>query len=83
MATENAEECLEIFNTLQQDNWISVEDRLPEKNEDVLTFHNEGYIDVCIYEFRADENVFMVTDTCVVLEKVTHWQPLQEPPVKK
>ena len=64
-----------------QSKWISVEDRLPEKNEDVLTFDSEGYIDVCVYEFREDGNVFMVTDTCSVLKNVTHWQPLPQPPV--
>ncbi len=64
-----------------QSKWISVEDRLPEKNQDVLTFDSEGYIDVCVYEFREDGNVFMVTDTCSVLKNVTHWQPLPQPPL--
>lgn len=58
--------------------WISVEDRLPEDGQRVITFRNG------IYEFQSfekrrngwmnDENWFWSMAT------VTHWMPLPQPP---
>lgn len=57
--------------------WISVEERLPEKNMNYLTYGvflplNVKAIDLC----RFDERRFL-TDPNV---KITHWMPMPEPP---
>ena len=62
--------------------WISVDDRLPESGNDVLT--TDGY-DYCISYFSIDEKEwFAMYDGSVVLENgnkaipgVTHWKPLR------
>ena len=53
-------------------NWISVEDRLPEKYSQVLVFTDYGDTD-SVYFFALDK-------TWGHPDKVTHWMPLPEPP---
>ncbi len=62
--------------TDKNNNWINVKDRLP-KNQPfwALVFTNKGRTTECKY----------VTDDWIladryILEKVTHWQPLPQPP---
>jgi hypothetical protein len=59
------------------DRWISVKDRLPENDNDVLVYDTDcgiviGWYDKEIGDFAAD---FISP-----LDAVTHWQPLPEPP---
>lgn len=54
--------------------WISVEDKLPEKTLSLLIF-NGSFIDIGC--FFCDE--YFITDKGSVLD-VTHWMPLPEPP---
>ena len=60
----------------EQPRWISVEDRLPEADTDVLTLRTIGTMDVEVY--HEDE----VAWTWDGYSKgfVTHWMPLPEPP---
>lgn len=61
--------------------WVSVEDRLPENNDNVLVFANKTgeQIDVAFYDDESKEwaglNSYWIT-------KITHWQPLPQPPIK-
>lgn len=69
--------------------WISVEDRLPEENEQVLItdgsdvfyaykYYYEGWDYQIAEDFDGEEGVF---STNAMKEKhVTHWMPLPEPP---
>jgi hypothetical protein len=59
--------------------WISVESRLPEFGEMVLTFDNGGGYGIdsvgTAYKFSADY-------PCEPPFPVTHWMPLPKPPIK-
>lgn len=64
-------------------NWISVEDRLPEKDQDVLYFfevtgvHSGKYLGIHDgYECFGGDKGWLCGD-------VTHWQPLPAPPTDK
>lgn len=67
--------------------WISVEDRLPEPNTNVLIyvfFHNQwqivkGWLSYCDKKFHISNSDYpSLTDI-----PVTHWMPLPEPPETK
>ena len=68
----------------KQPKWISVKERLPEKEGDYLVrkahsySDNDGYskIDVCIYCKMRDPEWIGCGNLC----KVTHWMPLPEGP---
>lgn len=59
--------------------WISVKDRLPEDNTDVLVYHG-SLISIYSYmghnEWEDDYGYFSRTDD----DGITHWMPLPEPP---
>ena len=65
--------------------WISVEDRLPEAETDVIVFCG-GSVDILTYRYNRRGNAcFMYQDECGYWEErfapsVTHWMPLPEPP---
>ncbi len=52
--------------------WISVEDRLPEKYQPVI-----AYLPGIIY---SDQHVQMIKWWDADVVEVTHWMPLPEPP---
>lgn len=59
--------------------WISVEDRLPEYNEDVLVYFSGGGI----APPRVDKTCRLYNMGFLlegVYGKVTHWMPLPDPP---
>lgn len=59
----------------KQSEWISVEERLPDNGETVLTVDNEGYMIVASwYELGG-----WLLPVCRA-NPVTHWMPLPEPP---
>lgn len=57
--------------------WISVDERLPGEDEDVLCFVDEG--DEKWQEVASHHNGFF-TDLHCNLIIVTHWMPLPPPP---
>lgn len=68
----------EILRLESELSWISVEDRLPENSDDVLTLSNDGecYVTFCTKTLKfknhsADKRI------------VTHWKPLPQPPKKE
>lgn len=66
---------LTAIDALEQDNdWISVKDRMPEEGVDVLVYLNRKSADVDFVD-RESGNFFYYDEG-----KVTHWRPLPEPP---
>ena len=60
--------------------WISVEDRLPEDNSDVLAYLSIGE-EGRIYPANYAKGVwFDCIFNAPVTESTTHWMPLPEPP---
>lgn len=59
-----------------QSEWISVEERLPETETSVLVFTERGYI---FLSWASNEDVFWFYNE-EEGDRVTHWQPLPEPP---
>lgn len=60
-------------------NWISVKDKLPEKDVVVLAIAKSGDM----YTARLMYNFFHVECECqegTYIHDVTHWMPLPEPP---
>ena len=60
-----------------QSPWISVSDRLPEVEIDILIFDGK---DLYIGYLRG--NKFLSDNEYLYSSNVTHWMPLPEPPVK-
>ena len=62
------------------DKWISVEDRLPEDGDWVLTFNQEDYR-MEVYGWFGDYyGIGFMNDLLTEGFKVTHWMTLPEPP---
>lgn len=63
--------------------WISVKNRLPEKDTAVLCYY-DGYLDVMEYWYDEDNGkpVFY-NPPSPPSENVTHWMPLPKPPEDK
>ena len=66
---------------IKQSGWISVEERLPEKDTRVLVFSECG---VEVFEYEGDDK-WWADDGWVHTNTygITHWQPLPEPPKMK
>ena len=63
--------------------WISVKERLPEDNERVLVYHDDGMIRLGINKNGfADvvSNLYLKHNHKTCFSKVTHWMPLPEAP---
>lgn len=65
--------------------WINVEDRMPEKNQDVLVYRGSHIGDMMFYtyignnEWEDEYGYWSRTDD----EGITHWMPLPKPPTEK
>lgn len=75
----------------KQNNWISVEERLPDETKDYLVVLNGEDIDIRLFNSKNEPyqtyssmmNKFLFLDErrdWHVTDKVTHWMPLPEPP---
>lgn len=72
------------ISALERDGWISVDERLPEVDEKVLTFARNKYDGSWFMDITSwtgvknhDEYKFWGYGDSM---KVTHWMPLPEPP---
>ena len=65
-----------IANGVTVQEWISVNDKLPEDGESVLTYKN-GNVDVQVYE--KNRNGWIQGNWFWSMATVTHWMPLPEP----
>lgn len=69
-----------MANGVTVQEWISVNDRLPEDGESVLTYKN-GNVDVQVYE--KNRNGWIQGNWFWSMATVTHWMPLPEPPKRR
>ena len=78
-ATDNAELSADIINWIgaEPNEWVSVEERLPEHLKDVLALYGNGKIDIDWVDSSGDFKFGSLFDG------VTHWMPLPAPPDKE
>ncbi len=76
----------------QKEEWISVEDRLPEYGKGVLLIISNGMMTIGYLKKATQTSIYrqwqLFGDLDVSLcindnDEATHWQPLPEPPLKK
>lgn len=65
---------------LRKRQWISVKDRLPERDGEYLIHLDDGFIATASY--MANEDGELDWELWADSGEVTHWQPLPEPPKK-
>jgi hypothetical protein len=58
--------------------WISVKDRLPEFDQDVLIYRKDGLI--MMADFPGEFYTYRDTDGHSIERDVTHWMPLPDAP---
>jgi hypothetical protein len=61
----------------QKTGWVSVDERLPEDDFEILVYTNKGATLFCEYDSSIDKFL------CVgfgFVDNASHWQPLPEPP---
>ena len=69
----------------QHPNWISVEDELPERDEDVLILTPQNLVHIAAYKYRdlqTKAHVFASGIDGYNWNNVTHWQHLPQQPEK-
>ena len=65
----------------QEQGWISVKDRLPDKQETYLVFRKEPYGMITIAWYSGHENGWLALDGGFYADGVlTHYMPLPDPP---
>lgn len=63
-----------------KNNWISVEDRLPDNEKDVLVYTSDGLFDIGFYSFYFKKWICHYDHDILIRDlKVSHWQPLLKP----
>lgn len=60
--------------------WISVEDRLPDEIFDWILACADGAVSTIGYSKEKGFHCPYPTSTQLIIEEITHWQPLPEPP---
>lgn len=64
-----------------KNNWISVEDKLPDSEKDVLVYTFNGSFEIGFYSSNSKKWIFYELTRREL--KVTHWQPLEKPVIKR
>ena len=65
--------------------WVSVEERLPEDKQIVLFHQEDGFI-YCAEYFAGSELMspaWFIDNDCWEASEVTHWRPLPAPPDRR
>ena len=68
----------EVFEKERE--WISVKDRLPKRNQNVLIAREKPFHTYLLTAFQRD-GIFYSNQNALLFGKVTHWMPLPKPPV--
>lgn len=74
-------EWIDILKDYQSSKWISVEERLPDIDTEVLIYTNEGLYNAA--QYSGGERFWTLErnpDCWVTALGVTHWMPMPEPP---
>lgn len=71
----------QVNNTVE-DKWISVEKELPEIDEYALWLAEDGNMHVIELDKDGNEWLYGKNKYGFKLPKITHWQPLPNPPIK-
>ena len=83
-ATDAGMECSfykDALEALTANKWVSVEERLPDIDAEVLIYTDEGLYDVAQYSGGERFWTLERNPVCwVTASGVTHWMPLPEPP---
>ena len=70
-----------ISNGVTVQEWISVNDRLPETQVEVLTYSDgNGVRSACLLASNEETNMWYLCRTDKLSIDVTHWQPMPQPP---
>lgn len=69
--------CTGMTSFNQPDGWISVKDRTPDTNRDIIMYVEEK--GVCCGWYSPALRVWF-NMTAIAIESVTHWRELPEPP---
>ena len=67
-------DALEKENGVTVQEWISVNDRLPEENTTVIVATDNGIVFQCLYAYDG-WNLWEGNEV-----NITHWQPMPQPP---
>ncbi len=70
--------CTGMTSYHQPDGWISVKDRLPDTNRDIIVCLNSRVVRCGWYS--PNIQVWFDADTTDEIKSVTHWRPLPDPP---
>lgn len=69
---------------MKAEDWIKVEDRLPEQEEGfvaskvVLVRHCDGSYNIAFYSYRKNDNCWFNPMICELMN-ITHWQEIVPP----
>lgn len=61
------------------DDWIPVEERLPDRGIYVMCCFDDGTVDVLWQNWKDDKSLLFYADIDNEIRKVIAWQPLPEP----
>lgn len=64
---------------LENDDWVPVEERLPDRGIYVLCCFDDGTADVLWQSWKDDKSLLLYADIDNEIRKVIAWQPLPEP----
>ena len=81
--SNTSEEIVEnlISNGVTVQEWISVKDRLPETQVEVLTYSDgNGVRSACLLASNEETNMWYLCRTDKLSIDATHWQPMPQPP---
>lgn len=62
----------------KQSEWISVEDRLPDREGETVLYYDGKEVDACNFYFEKFHTIDLYESD--IIDGVTHWMPLPEPP---
>lgn len=62
---------------MNNENWISVKDRLPDFNVDVIAYSHWGELRITRIDSSGEFDTYPFSSDA---HKITHWMPLPKPP---